>query len=97
MHQLIKNRGKDKKNASLYEVFHLGDRVKRKYKDSNSHKREYLGIILAIDKSNVEIYWDKIDGEYNPNSMDIDFTKCSIEDIFKGNKYYGPIKKERYK
>ena len=95
MKQLIKDRNKIKEDSSLYDVFKLGDRVKRRYKNKSGKPREYEGIVLAIDKDNVEIYWDTIDGKYMPNEMNINFTNCSKYDIFKGSKNYTPIEKEK--
>jgi len=95
MKELIKDRNKIKEYSSLYDVFKLGDRVKRRYKDNSGKSIEYEGIVLAIDKDNVEIYWDTLDGIYMPNEMGINFTNCSKYDIFKGSEYYTPIEKEQ--
>lgn len=78
---------------SLYDFFKLGDRVKRKYKDNDGKTKEYGGIILAIKQDNIEIYWDTKDGEYKPDDMDLTFTNCTINEIFKGDDHYSPIKK----
>jgi len=79
---------------SLYDAFELGDRVKRIYKDKKGRNMTYKGIILAIDNDGIEIYWDTKDGKYRPNDMNIAFSHCQIEEIFKGNKEYSPIEKE---
>ena len=94
MIQYAKNKEKNKRYSSLYDAFKLGDRVKRRYKEENGKSKEYMGIILAIDKENIEVYWDTLNGEYRPDNMDVTFTNCSANDIFKGNKHYSPIKKE---
>ena len=94
MIQYAKNKEKIKRYPSLYDAFKLGDRVKRRYKDENGKSKEYMGIILAIDKENIEIYWDTLNGEYRPDNMDVTFTNCSVKDIFNGNKHYSSIKKE---
>ena len=94
MIQYAKNNEKIKKYPSLYDAFKLGDRVKRRYKDENDKSKEYMGIILAIDKENIEVYWDTLNGKYRPDNMDVTFTNCSVNNIFKGNKHYSPIKKE---
>jgi hypothetical protein len=49
---------------------------------------------LAIDKENIEVSWDTLNGKYRPDNMDVTFTNCSVNNIFKGNKHYSPIKKE---
>jgi hypothetical protein len=86
---------KNKNYPSLYDAFNLGDRVKRFYKDKDGSNKEYKGIILAIDNEGIEIYWDIRDGKYRPNDMDIAFTNCLINEIFRGNEKYTPIEKDR--
>ena len=88
-----KNKEENKSYPSLYDAFKLGERVKRRYKDANGKSKEYMGIILAIDNENIEIYWDTLNGKYRPNNMDATFTNCSVNDIFKGNKHFSPIKR----
>ena len=94
MKQCNKKVGETKGYPSLFDVFNLGDRVKRKYKDENNKIKEYAGIVLAIDKDNIEVYWDTRDGKYRPNDMDLTFTNCSVNNVFKGDKHYSPIKKK---
>lgn len=89
-------KGKVKNYPSLYDTFELGDRVKRTYKDKKGRDKEYKGIVLAIDDNGIEIYWDTKDGKYRPNDMDIAFTNCPINEIFKGNEKYTPIEKESH-
>ena len=84
--------GRVEKHPSLYDAFGLGDRVKRVYKSKNGDK-ELKGIILAIDKNGVEIYWDTQDGKYRPKGMNVTFTNCPISEIFSGNDKYSPIRK----
>lgn len=86
--------GKKRDYPSLLDAFDLGDRVKRVYKDKNGRNKEYKGIILAIDKKSIEIYWDSRDGKYRPDDMRIAFTNCPVNEIFKGNEEYTPIKKD---
>lgn len=87
---------KNKNYPSLYDTFDLGDRVKRIYKAKNGKNKEYKGIILAIDDKGIEIYWDARDGKYRPNDMDIAFTNCPINEIFRGNEKYTPIEKDEH-
>ncbi|MGF3553818.1 MAG: hypothetical protein ACQXXF_00875 [Thermoplasmatota archaeon] len=89
-----KRKKKIQKFPSLYDVFELGDRVKRVYKDINGDRIEFKGIVLAIDKNGMEIYWDTINGKYRPDEMNIDFTNCPIEEIFVGTIEYSPIEKD---
>jgi len=79
---------------SLFDVFVLGDRVKRVRKDKEGSTKEYKGIVLAIDKSGIEIYWDTCDGKFRPSGIDVTFTNCSVDEIFKGNDFYTPIEKD---
>ena len=93
------NKGRIKKKIkdypSLYDAFELGDRVKRIYKDKNGKNREYKGIVLAIDKNSIEIYWDSIDGKYRPDDMDIAFSNCQQKEVFSGTEKYSSIEKDK--
>jgi hypothetical protein len=89
-----KRKNKIQEYPSLYDVFELGDRVKRIYKDINGTQSEFKGIVLAIDANSIEIYWDTRNGKYRPNDMNIGFTNCSINEIFTGTKEYSPIEKD---
>jgi hypothetical protein len=80
---------------SLYETFVLGDRVKRIYKSGDGKYIEYKGIILAINKNSLEIYWDTVDGKYRTENIDLDFTNCQVDEIFKGSSVYSPILKDK--
>jgi hypothetical protein len=80
---------------SLYETFDLGNRVKRIYKSKDGKYIEYKGIILAISKNSLEIYWDTVDGKYKPENLNLDFTNCQVDEIFKGNSVYSPILKDK--
>ena len=86
---------KRKNYPSLYSTFNLGDRVKRIYKDRNGHNNEYKGIVLAINCDGAKIYWDTKDGNYIPNDMEIAFSNCPKQEIFKGSEHYSPIKKDK--
>ena len=91
-----KKNGKKKNEnyPSLYDTFDLGDRVKRIYKDKDGKNKEYKGIVLAIDKKSIEIYWDTIDGKYRPENMNIAFSNCQIKEIFTGTDKYSSIEKD---
>lgn len=91
MKKNMKNERED--YPSLYDAFRLGDRVKRVY-IKNHKPLEYKGIILAIDKRSIEVYWDTMNGKFRPMGMEVTFTNCPIQEIFKGNDNYTPIKKE---
>lgn len=90
-----KKKGKKYNYPSLYDVFELGDRVKRTYKDKAS-KYEYRGIVLAIEDKSIEIYWDTKNDRYRPGDMNIAFTNCPINEIFKGSDHYTPIRKDEH-
>ncbi len=91
---MLKEKGIDKNYPSLYDAFELGDRVKRVYIDKNGESKEYKGIILAIYDNGMEVYWDTENGKYRPKNMDIAFTNCSVDEIFKGDENHSPIKRE---
>jgi len=93
---MMRKYSKNKNYPSLYDAFNLGDRVKRVLYDNKGYTREYRGIVLAIDDNTVEIYWDTVDGRYRPGDMDVGFTSCSAEEVFRGNDRYSPIKKEKH-
>lgn len=84
-----------KEYPSLYDAFELGDRVKRVLYNEKGETEEYRGIILAISEESVEIYWDTLNGHYQPEDMKIGFTNCAVDEVFKGNENYSPIKKEK--
>ena len=89
----IKKYTQKKGCPSLYDAFELGDRVQRLYKDIYGNSKEYKGIILAIDKKGIEIYWDTEDGKYKPSEMNIDFTHLEADEVFKGDDKYSPVRK----
>ncbi|MFO8077625.1 MAG: hypothetical protein R6U21_03155 [Thermoplasmatota archaeon] len=82
------------KYPSLYEKFQPGDRVYRKINVDNGKTEEYEGIIMAMDNDKMEIYWDTIDGEYNPSLIDDDFTLCSVDEVLNGTEEYSPMKRK---
>jgi hypothetical protein len=97
VYSLVKrsSKKKNKNYPSLYDIFDLGDRVKRVYKDKNGRIKEYKGIVLAIDNKSIEIYWDSINGKYRPQEMDMAFSNCQIEEIFSGTDKYSSIEKDK--
>ena len=78
-----------RENTSLHKLFKPGDRVYRKQIDYNEN---YEGIILSITNDSMEIFWDSINGKYNP----IGFTRCSSEEVFDGTNEYTPIKHKHF-
>jgi len=92
MVEYIKNK-ENNEYPSLYDTFELGDRVKRTYKDENGKSRTYKGIILSINNRGIEVYWDTINDKYRPRGMDLAFSHCKLEEIFKGNSFFTPIEK----
>jgi len=89
-------KGEKKGSLSLYDAFKLGQRVMRTYEDKYGKKINYEGIILAIDKDGLEIYWDTLNGKYKPRGLGESFTHCDKEEIYYGNERYSPIKKGKY-
>ena len=80
---------------SLFRYFHPGDRVKRRYKQAKEGKKQYEGIIIAMDHNSLEIYWDTVDGIYCPNLIDMDFTMCGFNEVMKGNNKFSPVKHKK--
>jgi hypothetical protein len=96
MINIYNKKGKgNKKFPAPNTVFKPGDRVKRIYYYKNGKTDEYKGIVMGLDNKSMEIYWDIVDGKYQPNNIELNFTNCSVKEIFQGNKKYSPIKKER--
>ena len=92
----MKGKGEKNKYPSLYDAFKLGQRVLRTYEDKLGKKSKHEGIVLAINKDGLEIYWDTIDGYYKPKELGLSFTHCDVTEIFYGNEKFGPIKKGKY-
>ena len=90
---IIKKYKEKKGFPSLYDAFDLGDRVQRLYTDFYGKSKEYKGIVLAINKKGMEIYWDTENGRYKPGEMNIDFTHLESDEVFKGRSRYSPVKK----
>jgi hypothetical protein len=86
---------KHKEFPSLYKNFKPGERVVRSYKNESGEIEEYEGIIMAMDPDYMEIYWDTIDGEYNPDLIMDDFTLCDAKEVYDGNQEYSPIKHKK--
>lgn len=82
------------KYPSLYDEFQPGDRVYRKITVEKGKTEEYEGIIMAMDTDRMEVYWDTVDGEYNPSIIDEDFTMCSVDEVLNGNQECSPIKRK---
>ena len=86
-----------KNYPSLYDNFEPGDRVTRIRVDKNGKLDEYKGIIMRMNGEHLEIFWDIMDGKYRPSDIEVNFTNCSLNDIFEGSDKYTPIKREGYK
>ena len=86
---------KQKKYPSLYDKFKPGERVIRHYKKESGEIELYEGIIMAMDNEYMEIYWDTIDGEYNPYQIIDDFTLCDANEVYNGNLEYSPIRRKK--
>ena len=80
--------------SSLLTIFKLGDRVKQTiYDPEDKTKKVYKGLILKIREDHITIHWDTVDGKPNRDPTDA-FTIYNEEEIFNGDKYSSPIKKE---
>lgn len=79
---------------SLYDIFKPGERVYRMYRDDQGNTVEYEGIILSITDEIMDVYWDTVNGKYNPQGIQKNFTCCAAGEIFDGNAGYTPIKRK---
>ena len=86
----------NKIHPSLFDIFQLGDRVKRTFSDNEGNLQDYSGIIMAIYNDSIDIFWDTINNKYQPEQMEILFENYKMNEIFNGNKNYSSIKKEKY-
>ena len=50
---------------------------------------------MAIYTDSIDIYWDSLDGRYQPQKIENIFNNYKLKDIFNGNKNYSPIKKNK--
>lgn len=80
---------------SLYETFRPGQRVVRQHKKDSGELAEYEGIIMTMDPYSMEVYWDTIDGDYNPYEIADDFTLCDSDEVYNGTQEYSPIKRKK--
>jgi len=86
-----------KNYPALYDNFKPGDRVSRSRVDKSGKLDVYKGIIMRMNEKHLEIFWDVMDGKYRPKDIEVNFTNCSLNDIFEGSDKYTPIKREGYK
>jgi hypothetical protein len=84
-----------KEYPSLFNTFRPGQRVVRQYKKDSGEIEEYEGIIMAMDAYNMEIYWDTVDGDYDPFEIIDDFTLCDADEVYNGSQEYSPIKRKK--
>jgi len=96
MHKTKRIKTKSGMYPSLYDAFNLGDRVSRVHRTQAGESQIYRGMVMAIDKKSIEVYWDTMDGKYRPNNMKVAFTTCQIDEIFGGDGNYSPIRKKEY-
>ncbi len=89
------NNANQKEYPSLFNTFRPGQRVVRQYKKDSGEIEEYEGIIMAMDAHNMEIYWDTVDGDYDPFEIVDDFTICDADEVYNGSQEYSPIKQKK--
>jgi hypothetical protein len=92
-----KIKGEFKNYPNLIDYFKPGERVKRKNIDKKGKLDYYKGIVMNINKNSMEIYWDIHNGRYCPNEIYVQFTNCSLEEIFEGCDGYTPIRNVKFK
>ena len=92
----IKRKHEKNNNTTLFEIFNLGDRLNCIYVNKDGKKDKYSGIVMAISKDNIEVFWDKINGIYKPEKIHFTFNTLEIDEIINGNQEFSKIKKNKY-
>ena len=80
-------------NYSLYDMFTLGDRIAKNFKDSSGRAYKRSGIIMAVDNSRITVLWDTIEGYYVSEKDDITFETYKKNEILKSENSFKFIKK----
>ena len=93
---MVESMGKKKhqqNNYSLYDLFTLGDRISKDFKDESGRAFQRSGIIMAVDDVRVTVLWDSIEGHYVSEKEDITFETYEKDDIINAEEPFKFIKK----
>ena len=78
---------------SLYDMFTLGDRIAKDFKDKSGRAYERSGLVMAVDDNRITILWDTIEGHYANDKEKITFETINKNDIINSEKPIKFIKK----
>ena len=68
-------------NYSLYDLFTLGDRIAKDFRDEGGRAFQRSGIVMAVDDVRITVLWDTIEGNYVSEKDDITFETYKKNDI----------------
>jgi hypothetical protein len=78
---------------SLYDMFTLGDRISKDFKDASGREYERIGLVMAVDNNRITILWDTLEGNYASYHDEIIFETYEKKDIFISEKPFQFIRK----
>ena len=78
---------------SLYDMFTLGDRIAKDFKDKSGHAYKRSGLVMAVDNDRITVLWDTIDGHYTSDKDNITFETYNKKQIFTSETPFKFIKK----
>ena len=78
---------------SLYDMFTLGDRIAKDFRDKSGRAYERSGLVMAVDNKRVTILWDTIEGNYATEKDEITFETFKKNEILTSEKPFKFIKK----
>ena len=78
---------------SLYDMFTLGDRIAKDFKDKSGQAYERSGLVMAVDNNRITILWDTIEGNYITKKDGIIFETFKKNEILTSKKPFKFIKK----
>jgi hypothetical protein len=93
---MVERMGKKKhqqNNYSLYDLFTLGDRIAKDFRDESGRAFQRSGIIMAVDDIRITVLWDSIEGHYISEKDEITFETYKKSDILDSEKPFKFIKK----
>ena len=80
-------------NYSLYDMFTLGDRIAKDFKDDGGRAYQRSGLVMAVDTKHVTILWDTLEGQYISDKNSITFETYKKKQILQSGTLFKFIKK----
>jgi hypothetical protein len=80
---------------SLYDLFTLGDRIAKDFKDASGRAYKRSGLIMAVDNNHITVLWDTIEGQYASDKDNITFETYKKQEILTKEPQFKFIKKHR--